>query len=41
VNGYSGTLYNLSYFQQILLDGTDPEGTTCGPPQCRTTFIRC
>jgi len=38
VNGYSGTLYNLSYFQQILLDGTDPEGNPCGPPQCRTNL---
>ena len=36
VNGYSGTLYNLSYFQQILLNGTDPFGNPCGPPQCRT-----
>jgi iron complex outermembrane receptor protein len=36
VNGYSGTLYNLSYFQQILLDGTDPLGNPCGPPQCKT-----
>ncbi|HWY13750.1 MAG TPA: TonB-dependent receptor [Rhizomicrobium sp.] len=38
VIGYSGTLYNLSYFQQILLDGTDPEGVPCGPPQCRTNL---
>ena len=38
VNGYSGTLYNLSYFQQILLDGTDPEGNPCGPPQCKTNL---
>ncbi|HEY3638531.1 MAG TPA: TonB-dependent receptor [Rhizomicrobium sp.] len=38
VNGYSGTLYNLSYFQQILLDGTDPEGVPCGPPQCKTNL---
>ncbi len=32
VNGYSGTLYNLSYFQQITGGGTDPEGGPCG--QC-------
>lgn len=35
VNGYSATLYDLSYFQQILLDGTDPFGNPCGPPQCK------
>jgi outer membrane receptor protein involved in Fe transport len=38
VNGYSGTLYNLSYFQSILADGTDPMGNTCGPPQCKTNL---
>jgi outer membrane receptor protein involved in Fe transport len=36
VDNYSGTLYNLSYFQQILLDGTDPFGDPCAPGQCRT-----
>jgi outer membrane receptor protein involved in Fe transport len=36
VNGYSGTLYNLSYFQSILLGGTDPLGNPCAPGQCRT-----
>ena len=29
VNGYSGTLYNLSYFQQITSGGTDPQGNPC------------
>ena len=29
VGGYSGTLYNLSYFQQITGAGTDPQGTPC------------
>jgi outer membrane receptor protein involved in Fe transport len=29
VQGYSGTLYNLSYFQQITSGGTDPQGTPC------------
>ena len=29
VNGYSGTLYNLSYFQSILAAGTDPWGRNC------------
>lgn len=28
-NGYSGTLYNLSYFQQITSGGTDPNGNPC------------
>jgi iron complex outermembrane receptor protein len=32
VNGYSGTLYNLSYFQQITGRGTDPNGNPC--PGC-------
>jgi outer membrane receptor protein involved in Fe transport len=35
--GYSGTLYNLSYFQQITSGGTDPNGNTpcvpCGAHQ--------
>jgi outer membrane receptor protein involved in Fe transport len=40
VNGYSGTLYNLSYFQQILINnnyqfGSDPEGDNCAPGQCK------
>jgi outer membrane receptor protein involved in Fe transport len=38
VNGYSGTLYNLSYFQSILADDTDPMGNTCAPGQCRTNL---
>jgi iron complex outermembrane receptor protein len=38
VNGYSGTLYNLSYFQSILADGTDPMGIACAPGQCRTNL---
>ncbi len=38
VNGYSGTLYNLSYFQSILADGTDPMGNACAPGQCRTNL---
>src|SRR6202012_39819 len=29
VNGYSGTLYNLSYFQQLVDSDTDPDGRTC------------
>jgi outer membrane receptor protein involved in Fe transport len=29
VNGYSGTLYNLSYFQQSTEAGTDPQGNPC------------
>jgi outer membrane receptor protein involved in Fe transport len=29
VNGYSGTLYNLSYFQQLVDADTDPDGRTC------------
>jgi outer membrane receptor protein involved in Fe transport len=32
VNGYSGTLYDLSYFQQITGGGTDPQGNPCA--QC-------
>ncbi len=31
LQGYSGTLYNLSYFQQITSGNTDPQGTTCKP----------
>ena len=29
VNGYSGTLYNLSYFEQMTEAGVDPMGNTC------------
>lgn len=29
VNGYSGTLYNLSYFEQITGAGNDPMGNPC------------
>jgi outer membrane receptor protein involved in Fe transport len=29
VQGYSGTLYNLSYFQQLTSGGTDPQGNPC------------
>ncbi len=32
VNGYSGTLYNLSYFQHFTTTGTDPQGNDC--PDC-------
>jgi len=39
VNGYSGTLYNLSYFQSILADDTDPMGNACAPGQCRTNLL--
>jgi iron complex outermembrane receptor protein len=38
VNGYSGTLYNLSYFQSILANDTDPMGVPCAPGQCRTNL---
>ncbi len=31
VNGYSGTLYNLSYFQQLTGAFTDPMGAACAP----------
>jgi len=34
VNGYSGTLYNLSYFQQLLAARTDPMGDDCTGGQC-------
>ncbi len=34
VNGYSGTIYNLSYFQQLVANGTDPQGSPC--VQCAT-----
>ncbi len=29
VQGYSGTLYNLSYFQQLTSGDTDPQGSPC------------
>ena len=29
VNGYSGTIYNLSYFQHYTEAGTDPQGNPC------------
>ncbi len=29
LNGYSGTLYDLSYFQQIINNGTDPQLIAC------------
>lgn len=32
VNGYSGTLYDLSYFEQLTMGGTDPMGNPC--PAC-------
>ena len=35
VSGYSGTLYNLSFFQQSLAAGTDPGGVPCAPGQCQ------
>jgi outer membrane receptor protein involved in Fe transport len=38
VNGYSGTLYNLSYFQSILANDTDPMGNACAPGQCKTNL---
>ncbi len=35
LNGYSGTLYNLSYFQQLTSGGTDPQGSPCvNPANC-------
>ena len=29
VNGYSGTLYNLSFLQQMTSSGIDPQGSAC------------
>ncbi|HLY56809.1 MAG TPA: TonB-dependent receptor [Stellaceae bacterium] len=29
LNGYSGTLYDLSYFQQLTSGGIDPQGAPC------------
>ncbi|MGD0865393.1 MAG: TonB-dependent receptor [Rhizomicrobium sp.] len=34
VNGYSGTLYNLSYFQQSVDAGLDPNGNVCPGGLC-------
>ncbi len=38
VNGYSGTLYNLSFFQHYTQAGTDPQGASvpvyCPTPDC-------
>ncbi len=34
VNGYSGTLYNLSYFQQSVDAGQDPNGNLCPGGLC-------
>jgi outer membrane receptor protein involved in Fe transport len=34
VNGYSGTLYNLSYFQQLVDFGVDPNGDPCPGGLC-------
>jgi iron complex outermembrane receptor protein len=36
VNGYSGTLYNLSYFQQSVDAGVDPNGNLCPGGLCAT-----
>jgi iron complex outermembrane recepter protein len=36
VQGYSGTLYNLSYFQQLVDAGTDPMGAGCPGGYCAT-----
>ncbi|MDE2462399.1 MAG: TonB-dependent receptor, partial [Alphaproteobacteria bacterium] len=36
VNGYSGTLYNLSYFQSVEAFGQDPNGNTCPGGLCAT-----
>jgi outer membrane receptor protein involved in Fe transport len=36
VSGYSGTLYNLSFFQQSLANNSDPGGVPCAPGQCQT-----
>ena len=34
VQGYSGTLYDLSYFQQLTAAGTDPSGGPCTAGAC-------
>jgi iron complex outermembrane recepter protein len=38
VSGYSGTLYNLSFFQQSLANDSDPGGVPCSPGQCMTNL---
>jgi len=38
VSGYSGTLYNLSFFQQSLANDSDPAGVPCAPGQCMTNL---
>jgi len=38
VNGYSGTLYDLSYFQHYTEAGTDPQGTDCSS-YCYNTIV--
>lgn len=37
VNGYSGTLYNLSYFEQLTMAGVDPMGNAC--PACTSAHL--
>ncbi len=37
LNGYSGTLYNLSYFQHYTMAGTDPQGYNC-PNDCTVHY---
>ncbi len=40
LQGYSGTLYNLSYFQQITSGGTDPNGNTpCTPCAAHSVLL--
>jgi iron complex outermembrane receptor protein len=40
VNGYSGTLYDLSYFQHYTEAGTDPQGTDCNTiGYCYNTIV--
>ena len=50
VNGYSGTLYNLSYFQHFLDPDSDaqhlrlsvrPQGRSRARNNCRATSILC
>jgi iron complex outermembrane receptor protein len=37
--GYSGTLYNLSYFQQITSSGAGPNGGDCAPCGSHTQLL--
>ena len=37
VNGYSGTLYDLSYFQQLVGNSVDPQGVACANA-CSTLY---